>query len=58
MRQCGESKSIALDISKAFDRVRHDALVSKLIAFGVNNIFVRVMSSFLDNRGTSQKYSI
>lgn len=46
----GEAKVVALDISKAFDRVWHEALVSKLIAFGVGSHFSRFISSFLKDR--------
>ena len=37
----GESKVVALDITKAFDRVWHEALVHKVSAYGVGNSFVR-----------------
>ena len=50
IHQFGESKVVALDISKAFDRVWHGALISKLIAFGVGNDFSRFISSFLRDR--------
>lgn len=46
----GESKVVALDISKAFDRVWHGALVSKLIAYGVGMDFARWVTSFLKDR--------
>ena len=40
----------AQDISKAFDRVWHEALVSKLLAFGVGSQFSQFISSFLKDR--------
>ena len=50
IHRLGESKVVALDISKAFDRVWHEALISKLIAFGVVSCFFRFISSFLKDR--------
>ena len=46
----GESKVVALDISKAFDRVWHVALLSKCIALGVGDNSYRFLSSFLRDR--------
>ena len=46
----GESKVVALDITKAFDRVWHEALVQKVSAYGVGNRFVCWLTSFLQNR--------
>ena len=46
----GESKVVALDISKAFDRVWHDGLISKIRCYGVSNTFIRFLSDFLCNR--------
>ena len=45
-----EAKVRALDISKAFDGVWLEALVSKLLAFGVGGHFSRFISSFLKHR--------
>src|SRR5699024_1843053 len=41
---------VALDITKAFDRVWHEALVHKVSAYGVGNRFVCWLSSFLKSR--------
>ena len=41
---------MVLDISKAFDRVLDDALLSKLVAFGVGSHFSRFISSFRKDR--------
>ena len=46
----GESMVVALDISKAFDRVWHCALVNKVKSYGVGNNFIRWLSDFLRNR--------
>lgn len=46
----GESQAIALDFSKAFDRVWHENLLSKLSAFGVGSELCRWIESFLTNR--------
>ena len=39
-----------LNISKAFDRVWHQALISKVKSYGVGNTFIRWLSDFLCNR--------
>ena len=46
----GESFVVALDISKAFDRVWHKALLAKLPAYGFTPSFCKLISSFLSNR--------
>lgn len=50
MEKHGESKAIALDISKAFDRVWHAALMNKLIAYGLPEKLRGWMGSFLASR--------
>ena len=50
LRDFGESFVIALDISKAFDRVWHKALLAKLPAYGFTPSFCKLISSFLSNR--------
>ena len=49
----GESHMVALDISKAFDRVWHDGLLAKLPAFGFASPFISWTSSFLSDRTIS-----
>ena len=46
----GESKVVALDISKAFDRVWHPALISKIRCYGVGQTCIQWISDFLCNR--------
>ena len=46
----GESRAVALDISKAFDRVWHEGLLSKLRSYGMSGQFCSWLSSFLENR--------
>lgn len=46
----GESQAVALDISKAFDRVSHKALVLKLGSFGINPLVVHWIDNFLKER--------
>ena len=50
LRNFGEPFVVALDISKAFDRVWHKALLAKLPAFGFTPSFCKLISSFLSNR--------
>ena len=50
LRNFGESFVIALDISKAFDRVWHKALLAKLPAYCFTPSFCKLVSSFLSNR--------
>ncbi len=49
----GETFSVALDISKAFDRVWHKSLLSKLPSFGFYPSFCSFISSFLSGRSIS-----
>ena len=46
----GESFVVAFDISKAFDRVGHKALLAKLPAYGFTPFFCKLISNFLSNR--------
>ena len=46
----GESRVVALDISKAFDRVWHPALINKISAYGLPPGLCRLLTSFLDGR--------
>ena len=57
---------MALDISKAFDRVWHAGLLHKLKSYGVSGQIFGLISSFLSNRllrvivdgKSSQEYSV
>ena len=46
----GESRAIALDISKAFDRVWHAGLLHKLKAYGISGSVLAIIKSFLSDR--------
>ena len=46
----GATRAIALDISKAFDRVWHNGLLHKLRAYGVTDGIFQIISSFLSGR--------
>ncbi len=46
----GESRVVALDISKAFDRVWHPALINKISAYGLPPGLCRLLTGFLDDR--------
>ena len=46
----GATRAVALDISKAFDRVRHAGLLHKLKSYGISGQIFSLISSFLSNR--------
>jgi hypothetical protein len=43
--------AIFLDVRKAFDTVNHGILVAKLRSLNFSELFIRLMSSYLDERG-------
>ena len=53
LKNYGETWVVALDISKAFDRVWHASLLSKLPSFGFPPPLCLLISSFLSNRSIS-----
>ena len=46
----GGTRAVALDISKAFDRVWHAGLLHKTKSYGISGQIFRLISSFLSNR--------
>ena len=44
------TRTVALDISKAFDRVWHAGLLHKLKSYGISGQIFGLISSFLSNR--------
>ena len=46
----GATRAVALDISKAFDRVLHAGLLHKLKCYGISGQIFGLISSFLSNR--------
>ena len=46
----GATQAVALDISKAFDRVCHAGLLHKLKSYGISGQIFSLISSFLSNR--------
>ena len=46
----GATQAVALDISKAFDRVWHASLLHKLKSYGISGQIFGLISSFLSNR--------
>ena len=46
----GTTRAVALDISKAFDRVWHAFLLHKLKSYGISGQIFSLISSFLSNR--------
>ena len=62
----GATRSVALNISKAFDRIWHAGLLHKLKSYGVSGWIFSLALSFLRNRGlrvaldrkSSKKYTV
>ena len=46
----GETRAVALDISKAFDKVWHAGLMLKLTGYGVQGSLFNIIKSFLSDR--------
>ena len=46
----GATQAVALDISKAFDRVWHAGLLDKLKSYGISSQIFSLISSFLSIR--------
>ena len=44
------TRAVALDISKAFDRVWHAGLLDKLMSYGISGQTFGLISSFISNR--------
>ena len=51
----GATRAVALDISKAFDRVWHAGLLHKLKSYGISGQIFGLISSFLSNRWLIEK---
>ena len=49
-KRSGATRAVALDISKAFDRVWHAGLFHKLKSYGISGQMFGLISSFLSNR--------
>ena len=50
LNRSGAIRPVALDISKAFDRVWHAGLLHKLKSYGISGQIFGLISSFLSNR--------
>lgn len=50
LNKSGEARAVALDISKAFDKVWHAGLLKKLAAYGIKGSLLEIIRSFLQNR--------
>ena len=46
----GATRAVALDLSKAFDRIWHAGLLHKLKSYGISGQIFGLVSSFLSNR--------
>ena len=53
----GATRAVALDISKAFDRVWHAGLLHKLKSYGISGQIFRLISTFLSNRRLRDKWN-
>ena len=49
----GETRSVALDISEAFDKVWHQGLLTKLRSYGISGQLNKLVASFLEDRQMS-----
>jgi len=45
-----EVRAVSLDISKAFDKVWHDGLISKLQSYGISGLLLSWLKDYLSNR--------
>ena len=54
----GATWAIALDISKAFDRVWHNGLLHKLRAYGVTDDIFQIISSFILDGKLSPEFTV
>ena len=50
LNRSGATRAVALDISKAFDRVWHVGLLHKLKSYGISGQISGLISSFISNR--------
>ena len=50
LNKTGATRAVALDISKAFDRVWHAGLLQKIKAYGVSGEVFEIIASFLGDR--------
>ena len=50
VKRSGATRALALDISKAFDRVWHTGVLHKLKSYGISGQIFALISSFLSNR--------
>ena len=46
----GQIDCICMDFEKAFDKVHHRRLISKLYSYGINSQIISCITDFLDNR--------
>ena len=51
--KAGETRSVSLDISKAFDKVWHQGLLHKLLSYGITGDLHLLIASFLKDRQIS-----
>ena len=50
LNRSGATQAVALDKSKAFDRVWHDGLLYKLRSYGISDQIFGLISCFFSNR--------